>query len=83
MDNEPISGIVVECNNSTSFAVVKYISSKNRLHEYLLKTIDYDDLIFYPMELRIKKLIKMIRTPTFKIRENAFNIIFFDADEND
>ncbi len=81
-DDEPTEGIVIECNNSTSFAVVKYLKSKNRFHENLIKIIEYDDWLFYPIEFRCQKLLKLIGTKKFKIRDEAFYSIFFDCSED-
>lgn len=82
-EEQATKGIVIECNNNASFAVVKYICHNNKFYPNLLLVEDYETFLDSPIATRIKKLNKLIGTSNFKIREFAFEKLFSEVSEYD
>lgn len=81
-EEQSVKGLVVECNNFSSFAVVKYTCYNNKYYPKLLLIEDYESLIYYPPEIRLKRLNSFIGTSDFKIRKFAFEKLFIELSDS-
>lgn len=76
--NESTVGLVFECNNYNSLALVKYTKKRGykiyNPHEILTK--EYGQMFLLPTKEKINILQKLAGTANFKIRGDLFSILF-------